>query len=175
MRNWYRETICGWKRYFLSDVLPHSYNSRRYSLAKLITITHCNKKFCCKYSKKVSNTQFLCIFHHKKLSGGCVRKQNLWNSGDSCSRKNSADSMDSAWGIVRQRGGGVDSAWGIVRRRGDIKTGGAISHRATPHHHKLLLRNCCFSVHIHWLWLKASPIMVSALEQRGFSYLLPLT
>ena len=30
------------------------------------------------------------------------------------------------------------------RRRGDIKTGGTISHRATPHHHKLLLRNCCF-------------------------------
>ena len=61
------------------------------------------------------------------------------------------------------------------RRRGDIKTGGTISHRATPHHHKLLLRNCCFSVHIHWLWLQASPIAVSALEQRGFSYLLPLT
>ena len=61
------------------------------------------------------------------------------------------------------------------RRRGDIKTGGAISHRATPHHHKLLLRNCYFSVHIHWLWLQASPIAVSALEQRGFSYPLPLT
>lgn len=59
------------------------------------------------------------------------------------------------------------------RRRGDIKTGGTISHRATPHHHKLLLRNCCFSVHIHWLWLQASPIAVSASEHRWF--LLPLT
>lgn len=39
-RNWYRAMTEGWKRCFLSVVFPSSYNWRRYSLSKFISIAH---------------------------------------------------------------------------------------------------------------------------------------
>ena len=39
-RNWYRAMMWGWKRCFLSVVFPSSYNWRRYSLSKLISMVY---------------------------------------------------------------------------------------------------------------------------------------
>ena len=76
----------------------------------------------------------MCIFHHKKTQWRLCEETKFVKFGGFVFKKK----------FCGFRGFCVRHHEAARRRRGDIKTGGTISHRATPHHHKLLLRNCCF-------------------------------